>query len=234
MSLAMAAPVGAGDIHTEQVQFQRGKSAVTITGSITGYQVIDYKLRARAGQTMVVRLKTDNLGNYFNLLAPGESDVAFFIGSVKGNEYRGRLPRSGEYTVRVYLMRNVARRGKTANFHLEIAIPATEESSPAEGDSGRAGSSSDFDATGNIPCARKEGQPMGSCRFGVVRHGGGSVMVRIFWPDGGERNLYYKKGKLDSSDSGAEPRVERAGDLNKVFLGTEERFEIPDAMIYGG
>ena len=27
---------------------------------------------------------------------------------------------------------------------------------------------------------------------------------------------------------------EREGDLNKVFIGTEGRFEIPDAVIYGG
>jgi hypothetical protein len=75
---------------------------------------------------------------------------------------------------------------------------------------------------------------MGSCRFGVIRRGGGSATVRVFWADGGERNLYFEGGKLTSSDSEAGVHVERVGDLNKVFVGTEERFEIPDAVIYGG
>ena len=42
-----------------------------------------------------------------------------------------------------------------------------------------------------------------------------------------------KMRKLDSSDSNAGAFAERASDLNKVFVGTEERFEIPDSVIFG-
>ncbi len=77
---------------------------------------------------------------------------------------------------------------------------------------------------------------MRSCRFGVIRRGGGSATVRVFWRDGGERNLYFENGELSSSDakSGAGISTEREGDLAKVRVGSDERFEIPDAVLYGG
>jgi hypothetical protein len=52
--------------------------------------------------------------------------------------------------------------------------------------------------------------------------------------DGGERTLYFKNGKADSSDCMATIRTEKTGDLNRVFIGSKERFEIPDAVIFGG
>ena len=56
---------------------------------------------------------------------------------------------------------------------------------------------------------------MRSCRFGVIRRGDGSATVRVFWPDGGERYLYFENGKVNSSDarSGAIITTERVGDL---------------------
>ena len=33
-----------------------------------------------------------------------------FVGSISGNQFEGRLPASGDYKVRVYLMRSAARR----------------------------------------------------------------------------------------------------------------------------
>lgn len=234
---------GANDIRVEHVQFPKGEIGTTIKDSITGREIVDYRLSAHASQSMLVNLETDNPSNYFNILEPGESDVAFFIGSTKGNRFKGGLLESGDYTIRVYLMRNAARRGEIANYSLEIAIAAeddvsseaggTSETSLWEGDVLVAGTN--FNATGEIPCARQTGQPMLSCRFGVIRQGNGSATARIFWPDNGERNLYFENGKVSSSD--AESRVgvssEREGDLNKVFVGTEERFEIPDAVIFG-
>ena len=99
---------------------------------------MDYKLRLRAGQGMSAGLKTDNPNNYFNVMAPGESDVAFFIGSNEGNEYEGDLSESGDYTIRVYLMRNAARRGERAHYTLEVAAAAAGDV-PSEAD-GRGGS----------------------------------------------------------------------------------------------
>ena len=133
-------------------------------------------------------------------------------------------------------------RVEITNYSLEVAIAAEDDVSSEAGGTSDANSSerdvlvagTNFNATGEIPCARQKGQPMRSCRFGVIRRGNGSATVRIFWPDNGERNLDFENGKVSSSDTESGEGVEREGDLNKVFIGTEERFEIPDAVIYGG
>lgn len=96
----------------------------------------------------------------------------------------------------------------------------------------------DFHATGQIPCARVVGQPMGSCRFGVRREGGGSGSITVFWPDGGNRVIFFSKGapsRYDESqaDGGARMTVHREADLFRVRIG-DQRFEIPEAIISGG
>ena len=73
------------DIKVERVSFERGKNSATIESSITGYAVIDYILGARQGQYMNVSMATDNGANYFNILAPGENQIAMFNGSINEN-----------------------------------------------------------------------------------------------------------------------------------------------------
>jgi len=122
--LLLASPIAdaADGIVSKPLQFAKGASSATVKGSIKGGATIDYKLRAKAGQTMNVALKTSNAANYFNVLPPGSKDVAIFIGSSEGNEWTGALPSEGEYTIRVYLMRSAARRNETANYTLKVGI----------------------------------------------------------------------------------------------------------------
>ena len=115
----------ADDMRSERIQIPSGESGVTIIGSITGYNSVDYKLYGCGEQDIVINLTTDNASSYFNILAPGETQVAMFIGSVEGNRYEGRLPKSGDYTIRVYLMRSAARRGEKANYKLDITVAGT-------------------------------------------------------------------------------------------------------------
>ena len=109
-------------IETREVQFAKGKSSAIIRSTIKGDQTIDYTLRARAGQTMSVTLATRNGSNYFNVLPPGSNDEALFVGSSDGNKWTAALPADGEYKLRVYLMRNAARRNEVANYALTVAI----------------------------------------------------------------------------------------------------------------
>jgi hypothetical protein len=95
------------------VQFAKDASSTVLKGRVHGYAAIDYRLTARAGQTLDVTLKASNGGTYFNLIEPGAGDVAVFNSSMSadGNRYSGTLAYDGEYTVRVYQMRSAARRG---------------------------------------------------------------------------------------------------------------------------
>ena len=125
--LAGTVAIAQGDIRTERVQFARGAESAVVEGSITGYQTVDYRFGASAGQTMNVSLATDKGANYFNVLAPGETETPLFVGSSSGSRFEGVLPARGDYTVRVYLMRSAARRNEVANYRLEIAIADAAE-----------------------------------------------------------------------------------------------------------
>ena len=124
-ALSIAAPVQASpaDIRSEDIVFAKGAQGAKLAGEISGYQVVDYRLRARAGQTLTVDFKSGNLAAYFNLLPPGSDDVALFIGSTSGNRFEGVLPADGVYTVRVYQMRSAARRGERARYTIALALP---------------------------------------------------------------------------------------------------------------
>lgn len=113
--------VAQAPIRTERVEFARGTTSSTIKGAIKGDSSVDYKIGARAGQILKVALTTSNSSNYFNVIAPG-ADSAMFVGSMSGNNFTGTLPTTGDYTVRVYLMRNAARRNETANYTLTIGV----------------------------------------------------------------------------------------------------------------
>lgn len=95
-----------------------------------------------------------------------------------------------------------------------------------------------FHATGQIACVRDSDAPAAMCNFGVVREGGGSGSVTVFWPEGGSRMIFFEGGTpvyydQSQADRGAEMAVTRQGDNSIVFVG-QERFEIPDAVIFGG
>lgn len=108
------------DIPIERVEFADGDKAITIEDSIKGYESIDYVLKLAAGQPLNVSMATQHTSTYFNLIAPGEEDVAFFIGSTEGNQFEGTTELAGDYRIRVYMMRSAARREETADYRLEI------------------------------------------------------------------------------------------------------------------
>jgi len=125
-----ASPVCArSDIQQQDVVFKKGTYGTTLSGQIKGYQVVDYRLRARAGQVMVVDFVPSNLSAYFNVLPPGSPDLAMFIGSIYGGHFKSPLPADGVYTLRVYLMRNAARRHETAKYTLDVKITGGDKSS---------------------------------------------------------------------------------------------------------
>jgi hypothetical protein len=98
-----------------------------------------------------------------------------------------------------------------------------------------------YNATGPLPCVRSADAPMQECTFGVIRNGvgTGNGSVTIDWPDGGSRVIYFEGGtpmSFDQSqaDQGLKMTVSRTDNGISIVLIGEERFEIPDAVIWGG
>lgn len=119
---AAAAPAEIEGITNKRLSFAPGTSSARIEDSITGYETVDYLLNVREGQAMNISMGTSNPSAYFNLLEPGETDVAVFNGSMDENMFEGVAQESGDYRIRVYMMRSAARRDEKAPYVLEAIV----------------------------------------------------------------------------------------------------------------
>lgn len=129
-------------------------------------------------------------------------------------------------------------RGFVAAEFLRPAIGPDGGVATGQDDSALRAGQGQFDATGMVPCAWNRGQPSTQCNFGVARAGGGDATVVITRPDGPQRVLFFHFGRLlgtDSSQASGFPEVSERleEDLRFISVG-DERYEIPDAVIYGG
>jgi hypothetical protein len=231
--LLMPGITRADDIKVEAIQFARGSASATLKGSIKGYQSIDYTLRARAGQTMSVTLATSNGSNYFNVLPPGSNDEALFVGSTDGNKWAGALPADGEYKLRVYLMRNAARRNEVANYTLTVGITGA----PKAVGLGKAPASdakvkgTQYHAIGPLPCQMGNDKPI-ECEFGVIRGKPGNAEVHITPPGGLKRLITFSGDRVTAP--GAKLKAAKHGDTWSIEINDYEHYQIPEAVIVGG
>jgi hypothetical protein len=235
---ATASPLlAAGAIESRPIQFAKGASSATIKGSLKGDQTIDYKLRARAGQSMSVKLASSNASNYFNVLPPGSQDVAVFVGSSGGNEWSGSLEADGEYTVRVYLMRNAARRNETASYTLTVGITGAPSAAAALGAAPAADAKvkgTPYHATGQVPCfiGSAPARPV-QCDFGVIRGQPGNAEVHVRPPGGLERVLIFIGDKVTAPGSNS-LKVSKADGAWSIEVNDVEHYDIPEAVVVGG
>jgi len=233
--IATVAQAAGPKIREVQVQFPKGETGATLKGKLKGDEIVDYKVRAAAGQSMIIVFKPGNSSAYFNVLPPG-SDAAIFIGSTLGNRYEGTLPAEGTYTVRLYLMRNAARRNESASYTLEVGVSGGAKK--AEAGPAAVQPPSKVDASGNVKCS-KGGLPLDQqCAFRVVRdlpRGAADVWIARAgtaatpsW-----RFLRYA-GKVFSTEGPGKIDARRQDDNWVVGIDGTETYLLPDALIHGG
>jgi hypothetical protein len=224
-STASAADPG---IRHQQVQFAKGASSASLQGKLKGDEMVDYVVRAGAGQTLTVALKKSNPQNYFNVLPPGSTDVAMYVGQT-GNDFKGVLP-----TVRVYLMRPAARRNETSDYTLTVGVTGKALAGlPASQDAVLPGTP--FHASGQVTCVPFLETKPRQCEAFVIRRGlDGTATVEIAQPNSGKRLILFVQGKPVASDSQDALSFSRQGDVTVVKLGADERYDVPDALVSGG
>ncbi len=105
----------------ERVRFARGASSAELRGEVRGYDYIDYLVGARAGQRLSITLTRTSGQAFFLVRAPG-SDENLFDGSLSGDRYATVLPTTGDYRIRVLMMRAFARRNERSAYRLGVAI----------------------------------------------------------------------------------------------------------------
>ncbi|MDF1714771.1 MAG: hypothetical protein P1U90_21240 [Akkermansiaceae bacterium] len=139
--LALAAlPIHADETLTRLVKFEKGKNSTVIEGKVSGRDSVVYKLNARDKQFLQVTLIPDKESADFNVYIPGKGpgDEALFASAMADKrKYLGQLYKTGDHSISVFLNRNAARRGITANYKLQISItdekPVEKEEVPATG-----------------------------------------------------------------------------------------------------
>ena len=112
-------PTAASQKQPQRIRYAPGKSSPTIRGHIAGFDAQDYVVAARSGQQMDIRLKASNPETYFVLYSINGKATDMN----ETDHYSLETTESGDYVIRVFMMRAAARRkGATSDFGLTISI----------------------------------------------------------------------------------------------------------------
>lgn len=110
-SVAVAAQCRTTDrVIPKTVRFPRGRTTAVINDTVRLCTSHEYRLRARAGQTMTVHLATGSRTSFTVLPPGGELEGADGV-----KDWQGELPESGDYTITVAT-------DATAKYTLEVTI----------------------------------------------------------------------------------------------------------------
>jgi hypothetical protein len=224
-------------IRTERVKFATGATSAVIKGQVKGSGDVDYLVRAGAGQTITVSLKVSNRMNYFNVLPPGSKDVAMYAGQT-GEDFKGVLPADGDYTIRVYLIRAAARRNESSRYTLTVSVTG-KALEPVAASKDAVIPGTPYHASAKIVCVpyieKFRDKKQQECDAFVVRRGfEGTATVEIPQENSVPRRILFVKGKPVASDSPYPVTSSRRDDFTIVSFDTDERYEIPDALVFGG
>lgn len=77
--------------------------------------------------------KAVNGAAFFNVVPPGSTSEALFVGMNEGNHYSGTLPKDGDYIIRVYQKGGAKDTGKPVKYTLKLGIPASGKTGGAAG-----------------------------------------------------------------------------------------------------
>jgi hypothetical protein len=95
----------------KQIRFPRGRTTAVIRETIRLCTGHEYRLRARAGQTMTVHLATGNKTSFTLWTPTGDTPE----GADGAKDWSGELPETGDYTVNIGT-------DATAAYTLEVTI----------------------------------------------------------------------------------------------------------------
>jgi hypothetical protein len=118
----------------QQVRFKPGATAAVLEGTLKGWDMKEYELRANQGQRAQLQVTSKRLHwlvvrFYPAAQSEGDHDL---LNSDNANAYTwdGTLPRGGGYILRLFIRRAEARRGGTINYRARLSIlpaaPPTE------------------------------------------------------------------------------------------------------------
>lgn len=216
-----------GQVISKKVIFPKGKSSIVVQGTLVGNQTIDYVIAAKQGQQLHVELTKKGNDAYFNVLPPGSEGEAAFIGQNSGNKCSMILSQSGIFKIRVYQLRNSAKRGEKVSYSLSISIPVNSVTS---GDAIVSGTN--YHATGELR-ATIDSSPA-TANFGVIRSKGGAE-VHATLPGKTKRVFVFSQGEWSCNSENCLLSFTKVNsDEWELIVNNSEKYYIPDAVIYRG
>lgn len=202
----------------------------TLKGRLQGSADVDHPVRGLAGQTLTVTLAKGSKAE-FNVLRAGAPE-AMFTSSVAGPHAQLRLPDDGDYTVRVFLMRSLARRNESTAYQITLDVAGTALP-PLSAAQDALVPGTPFHARATLPC--QAGGTTATCEAQVTRRGrDGTATLRLRSPQGLERRVLWVAGQAVASDTLLPLSTRREGDLLQLLLGADERYDLRDALLTGG
>jgi len=107
---------------------------VTVNGKINGYKSNVYAVTIGAGQSLNVKFDTRSTSAYFNVIDGADgSGAALHRSEVDGKVATVTATRPTTYLIQPFLVRAVARRGRTAEYTLTITRNSRAAAAPSAG-----------------------------------------------------------------------------------------------------
>jgi hypothetical protein len=104
----------------QRVKFAKNSSSASVKGAVRGYDYIDYIVGSRAGQKISLKLSAAKTFPVFTVSLPNGENLE---DAIERDQFSAELPETGDYVVRVFMMRAAARRKNSiAAYTLKISI----------------------------------------------------------------------------------------------------------------
>jgi hypothetical protein len=111
---------------------------------------------------------------------------------------------------------------------------ATAFASPAMASDGSVAATDGTNELGHLRCAALATASASDCAYEMLRKADGSATLRVLFPGGQVRYVYFEGGKATGTDSTDRMTAETAGDGMVIFIGAEQRIEVPAAVLSPG
>lgn len=219
------------NIRTIDVKLKNDAPLISQKGSIKGYNLINYRITAKAGQTLKVFMQRSKGSAYFNVVYP-QRPYGGFNGSTYGDAFAMLLPKDGIYTVQVYMMRSAARRNEISNFTMKFSLTGKGAVIDLHQEPKK------FKASGTVPCGNDKAKMKQQCDFRVLRYlkaHSAELWVKSLDQKTVQRynHFYFINGMFGSHDIDF-VEMERIDDNTIIKSKNNEFYTVPDAAVYGG
>jgi hypothetical protein len=89
-----------GKAEPNRIEFKRGTTSTTISGTVRGDEQAEYLLAAKKGQRLIIKLTSVPVkSSVFQLLGPGNDTLGLEFDA--NYDYSGVLPKNGDYFITV-------------------------------------------------------------------------------------------------------------------------------------